>query len=264
MQSAGTVSMMEGLAIKKQDEKFGHTNRHSIFFGQTEISYTINHCDRKTLAIHVYPDGQVIVDAPKNASNQAIAEKVKKRASWIFKQRLQFEAYPPALPQRRYVSGETHRYLGRQYRLQINQGIMEQVKLMHGRLMVETVNPDKTEKVKTLLQDWYRLRARAVFLERYGFCVRQVAQLGIEHQKGFQLRFMSKRWGSCTNQGNIILNPELIAAPKDCLDYVITHELCHLKERNHSPVFYKLLTAVMKDWELRRKRLNEMVEVRFV
>jgi len=75
---------------------------------------------------------------------------------------------------------------------------------------------------------------------------------------------MPKRWGSCTSQGNIILNPELIAAPKDCIDYVITHEFCHLKERNHSQSFYKLLTSMMKDWELRRKRLNEMVEVRFL
>jgi predicted metal-dependent hydrolase len=75
---------------------------------------------------------------------------------------------------------------------------------------------------------------------------------------------MPKRWESCTGQDNIILNPELIAAPKDCIDYVITHELCHLKVRNQSPAFYKLLAAVMKDWELRRKRLNEMVEVRFV
>ena len=256
--------MMGVTAMKKQDKQAIYSNQQSVFFGQTEICYGVNYCDRKTLAIHVYPDGQVKVDAPKNASNQAIADKVRKKAPWIFKQKLQFESYPPALPQRQYISGETHRYLGRQYLLQINQGIMEQVKLMHGRLIVETVNPDKTEKIRTLLQDWYRLRAKAVFSERYDVCVRQVARLGIEHQKGFQLRFMSKRWGSCTNQGNIILNPELIAAPKDCIDYVITHELCHLKERNHSSAFYKLLSAVMKDWELRRKRLNEMVEVRFV
>jgi len=224
----------------------------------------VNTSDRKTLAIHVYPDGQVMVDAPMTASHAAIAAKVKKKAPWIFKQQLQFAAYPPALPQRRYVSGETHRYLGRQYRLQINQGLVDQVKLVHGRLLIETPTPNNPEKVRTLLQDWYRLRAKAIFAERYALCVKQVAKLEIQHQQGFQLRFMSNRWGSCTAQGNIILNPELIAAPKDCIDYVITHELCHLRERNHSQAFYKLLSVVMKDWELRRKRLNEMVEVRFV
>lgn len=238
--------------------------KQSVLFGQTEIIYRVNACDRKTLAIHVYPDGQVVVDAPMTASHEAIAAKVKKKAPWIFKQQLQFEAYPPALPQRRYVSGETHRYLGRQYRLQVNQGLVDQVKLVHGRLLVETPTPNNTEKVKTLLQEWYRLRAKAVFAERYDLCVRQVAKLAIQHQQGFQLRFMSKRWGSCTAQGKIILNPELIAAPKDCIDYVITHELCHLKERNHTQAFYKLLSAMMKDWESRRKRLNEMVEVRYI
>ncbi|CCE23755.1 M48 family metallopeptidase [Methylotuvimicrobium alcaliphilum] len=237
---------------------------HSILFGQTEIVYSVNACDRKTLAIHVYPDGRVIVDAPRNAGQEAIAEKVRKRATWIFKQKLQFEAYPPILPQRRYVTGETHRYLGRQYRLWVKPGAVDQVKLMQGRLIIETAHPDNTEKVKTLLQDWYRFRAQAIFSERYAVCVRHVVRLGIEHDRGIQLRFMSKRWGSCTAQGTIILNPELIAAPKDCIDYVITHELCHLKERNHSQAFYKLLSAVMRDWELRRKRLNEMVEVRFV
>lgn len=238
--------------------------KQSVLFGQTEITYGVNACDRKTLAIHVYPDGQVMVDAPMTASHAAIAAKVKKKASWIFKQQLQFATYPPALPQRRYVSGETHRYLGRQYRLQVNQGLVDQVKLVHGRLLVETPTPNNTEKVRTLVQDWYRLRAKAVFLDRYALCVKQVAKCDIHHQQGFQLRFMPNRWGSCTAQGNIILNPELIAAPKDCIDYVIMHELCHLKERNHSQAFYKLLSVVMKDWELRRKRLNEMVEVRFV
>ena len=249
---------------KESNEKEYQGKQRSVFFGQTEITYTVNFCERKTLAIHVYPDGNVIVDAPIAATNQAIADKVKKRAPWIFKQKLKFEAYPPALSQRQYVSGETYRYLGRQYRLKVTEGNDGRVKLLYGYLSIEANDPENRLRVKTLLQQWYRLIAREVFSERYEFCAQQAVKLGIEHHQGIQLRFMPKRWGSCTGQGNIILNPELIAAPKDCIDYVITHELCHLKERNHSQAFYKLLTSVMKDWELRRKRLNEMVEVRFI
>lgn len=257
--------MMYGsLMMKKSNEKAYQGRQSSVFFGQTEINYAVNFCDRKTLAIHVHPNGQVIVDAPVAATTQAIADKIKKRAPWIFKQKLKFESYPPALSQRQYVSGETHRYLGRQYRLKLMKEKNENVKLFHGHLTIETNDPENPLRVKILLQQWYRLRARTIFLERYNFCVQQVAKLGIEHHLGIQLRFMPRRWGSCTGKGNIILNPELIAAPKDCIDYVITHELCHLKERNHSQAFYKLLASVMKDWELRRQRLNEMVEVRFV
>lgn len=236
----------------------------SVLYGQTTIFYVINYSDRKTLAIHVYPDGQVLVDAPKETGVEVIANKVKNRASWIFKQKRLFESYPPALPQRQYVSGETHRYLGRQYRLKVIKGMAEEVKLFRGRLLIETLHPDNSEKVRVMLQEWYRIKAKAIFSERYALCVQQVSKLGIEHNLGFQIRFMPKRWGSCTSNGNIILNTELMAAPKDCIDYVITHELCHLREHNHSQAFYHLLTSVMKDWELRRKRLNEMVEVKFV
>jgi predicted metal-dependent hydrolase len=237
---------------------------HSVLFGETEIRFSLNFIDRKTLAIHVYPDGSVNVNAPLSAELEKIYDKVKKRAPWILKQQRQFETYPPMLPARRYVSGETHRYLGRQYRLKIMAGDSETVKLTRGGLQVETQNPQDNSRVQRLLQAWYRSKALTVFTERYSQCVQHVERLGIYHNKGFQLRFMSKRWGSCTGNGTIILNPELIAAPKDCIDYVITHELCHLKEHNHGQAFYYLLTAAIKDWELRRKRLNELVEVRFV
>ncbi len=238
--------------------------KQSVLFGQTEITYTVKTSDRKTLAIHVYPNGDVLVDAPLAASLMAIAQKVKKRASWIFKQQLQFAAYPPVMPERRYVSGESYRYLGRQYRLLIKEGVREHVKLINGRIVVETVNPENPKKIKALLVYWSRSRAQIIFSERYHVCVQLVAKLDIEHYQGFQLRVMPKRWGSCSSQGNIMLNPELIAAPKECIDYVITHELCHLKISNHSQAFYKLLAKVMGDWERRRKRLNESVEVRFV
>ncbi|MEI8207837.1 MAG: SprT family zinc-dependent metalloprotease [Methylococcales bacterium] len=233
--------------------------KQSVLFGQTEITYTVKTSDRKTLAIHVYPNGDVLVDAPMTASLMAIAQKVKKRASWIFKQQLQFVAYPPVMPERRYVSGESYCYLGRQYRLLIKEGVREHVKLINGRIVVETVNPENPKKIKALLVYWSRSRAQIIFSERYHVCVQLVAKLDIEHYQGFQLRMMPKRWGSCSSQGNIMLNPELIAAPKECIDYVITHELCHLKIRNHSQAFYKLLAKVMGDWERRRKRLNESV-----
>ena len=75
---------------------------------------------------------------------------------------------------------------------------------------------------------------------------------------------MAKRWGSCSRAGRILLNPELVTAPKDCIDYVIVHELCHLKEHNHSPAYYRLLDRVMPSWQERKRRLDQTVEVRGV
>jgi len=239
------------------------TATHSVLFGETEIWFSLNYVDRKTLAIHVYPDGNVGVDAPMMASLEQIYGKVKKRASWIIKQQIQFKRYPPVLPERRYVSGETHRYLGRQYRLKVENGDKNTVKLKFGILSIQT--PDhSTQHVRKILQAWYYAKAQTVFTDRYKVCLQNLERLGIIHNSGFQLRYMSKRWGSCAGTGNISLNPELIAAPKECIDYVITHELCHLKEHNHGPAFYRLLTVAMSDWEQRRKKLNELVEVRFI
>ena len=183
---------------------------HSVLFGETEISFSLSYVDRKTLAIHVYPDGKVGVDAPFSTNIEKVYCKVKKRASWILKQQPKFESYPAPLPERRYVSGETHRYLGRQYRLKVIEGLGEAVKMTRGMLQVETHNPKDSLRVQRLLQAWYRSKALIVFTERYTQCAQRVERLGIYHDKGFQLRFMSKRWGSCTGKGTITLNRELI------------------------------------------------------
>lgn len=234
----------------------------SIQFGNTIIHYTVNSSQRKTLAIHVHPNGLVTVDAPITASQESIAEKVKKRASWICKQKLGFDAFPPPLTERKYVSGESHRYLGRQYRLMIVPSGIDTVKLIQGRLFVNSTDADNSLKSQRLVQQWFRNRANAVLMERYEICRNQLEKLGIQHSGGFELRHMPKRWGSCTPQGKILLNPLLITASKDCIDYVITHELCHLKERNHGPAFFKILTSAMNDWELRKQRLNKTIGMR--
>ena len=187
---------------------------HSVLFGEIEIRFSLNYADRKTLAIHVYPDGHVSVDAPLSADIEKVYGKVKKRASWILKQQRQFESYPAPLPERRYVSGESHRYLGRQYRLKIIAGDRETVKLTRGNLQIETRDSQDGLRVQRLLQVWYRSKALIVFAERYAQCVQCVEQLGIYHDKGFQFRFMSKRWGSCTGKGMIILNPEINCRPQ--------------------------------------------------
>jgi len=75
---------------------------------------------------------------------------------------------------------------------------------------------------------------------------------------------MHKRWGSCTKEGKIMLNPMLVSAPKDCIDYVIIHELCHIRIHNHSPSFYKLLETVIPDWQTRKDYLNTRIELRGV
>jgi predicted metal-dependent hydrolase len=238
------------------------TDIHRVPYGSQNITFALEYSPRKTLAIEVHPDRSIIVKAPTDASIESIESKVIHRAAWIAKQQRQFTKYAPTLPAPECVSGEGYRYLGRQYRLKLIDSEREQIRLWQGRLEVSTPTPRDREHVERSISNWFRDRATLVFGERYQYCLKLVAPYEFTHDRGFELRTMSKRWGSCTPNGKIFLNPLLVSATKDCIDYVIVHELCHLRFPNHSSSFYRLLTRMMPDWIDRQQKLNSQVELR--
>ena len=227
-------------------------------YGRKRIEFQLLYSDRKTLAIDVHPNLSVVVTAPKDADDVAVEQKMHKRAAWIVQQQRFFENYLPPIPPRRYISGESHRYLGRQYRLRVHKSNKESVKMSRGQINVYLTDPSKKSRIKTLVVGWFRQRAEIVFRELFDNMVTKAKRHGITADN-FEIRRMKNRWGSCTQESRILLNPDLIIAPKPCIEYVIVHELCHLKEHNHGPRFYRLLNTLMPDWEKRRERLNDCV-----
>ena len=227
----------------------------AVQWGCTRINYVYRYAERKTLAITVHPDLQVTVSAPHGSDPEIIREKVHKRGAWIRKQWREFELYLPKQPPRRYVNGESHRYLGRQYRLRAEQGDKDSVKCLRGYFRVTSRSEPSPDQSKRMLERWYRDHAERIFGNRLEACHDRAQREGIPRPT-LTIRRMQKRWGSCSTDGSITLNLELIKAPKDCIDYVIMHELCHLKEAHHGPRFWVLLGRVMPDFEVRRKRLN--------
>jgi predicted metal-dependent hydrolase len=240
------------------------TDIHCVPYGSQNITFALEYSPRKTLAIEVHPDCSILVKAPTGETIEAISAKVSHRACWIAKQQRQFDRYAPLLPAPEYISGEGYRYLGRQYRLKLIEGSIDRIRLWQGRLEVITYPPFDSTRVERMISNWFRDRAFAIFQEQYKYCTQLVSVYGIDHLSGFELRSMSKRWGSCTPSGKIFLNPLLVRASKDCIDYVIIHELCHLRFPNHSTSFYKLLEIVLPDWSDRKARLNSQVELRAV
>lgn len=236
----------------------GHARQLAIQYGRRRIEFQLSYSARKTLAIDVHPDLSVMVTAPKDADDSAVEQKIHKRAGWIVQQQRFFENYLPPIPPRQYVSGESHRYLGRQYRLRVHEGDKDAVRMSRGQINVCLADPSKKPRIKTLVVGWFRQRAEAVFRELFDAMVSKAERHGITADD-FEIRRMKNRWGSCTSEGRILLNPDLIIAPKQCIEYVIVHELCHLQEHNHGPAFYRLLQALMPDWEQRRERLNGCV-----
>lgn len=226
----------------------------TVTYGRDTIRYEVRFlASRRTLAIEVHPDSRVLVRAPVGCPEVLIAERVQKRAAWISRQLAEFERYRPRTPARQYVSGESHLYLGRQYRLKVLQGEAASVKLARGQLLVSLPGDPDPDRVKALLHRWYLDRARAVFNAVLDATVRHFK--GVEHPR-LIVRAMQSRWGSLSRAGSMTLNVSLVRAPRACIEYVVTHELCHTKHRDHDTRFFKLLRQVMPDWEKRKQRLE--------
>lgn len=233
--------------------------QYSMDYGKHSISYTVVRRARKTLEIAVEPNSTVSIAAPVSASSESIAAKVRKRAPWILAQQRYFDQFNPRTPARRYVSGETHLYLGRQYRLKLVRSQSTSVKLMRGVIEIQCAHPESSDETRALLDNWYKAKARTKFLERIEECLGRFSRPAAVTPVGLTVRVMRKRWGSMSRGGRLSLNPRLIQAPTDAIDYVITHELCHRLEPSHSPGYFRILKRAMNDWEARKKRLEKIL-----
>lgn len=229
---------------------------YSLSYGRTRIDYSVVRRERATLEIAVEPDTQVVVAAPEAASAEEIQAKIRKRAAWILRQQNYFQQFLPRTPERRFLAGETHLYLGRQYRLKIFDSDEEHVKLKRGFLSVFTRSPDSVERARALVEGWYRDKAKVRVPERLEECIKRFTAPERMRPKRLIFRTTRTRWGSMSSAGSLLINPKLLQAPVDAIDYVITHELCHLREPHHGPAFYELLGRVLSDWERRKERLE--------
>lgn len=227
--------------------------KHHITFGSKKIDFDLIYNGRKTLGITVTPEMNIVVKAPANASLIKIKEKIRKKAPWIIKQQGYFLPFHPKSPAKKYVSGESHFYLGRQFRLSVKIGKTNSVHYKAGHLEVITTNKAKT---KDLVKLWYKHQAKTKFAEIAEPLIARFKRYKVE-PKGIYIQEMSKRWGSCTTKGRIILNTELIKAPKGCIEYVIIHELCHLVHHNHSGAFFALQNKMLPDWEKWKRKLEK-------
>lgn len=231
----------------------------TLSYGNSLIAFRLERRNRKTLAISVGPDAEVEVVAPANAPLEKVLEKVRKRARWIQRQQRFFIQFRPRTPERQYVAGETHLYLGRQYRLKVCQDIQQQVKLYRGRLVVQSAKPKSRDATRELVEQWYRDRARMKFQERLTICQDRFPDPETYQPARLIVMQLRQRWGSMTPSRKLILNKALVQASVDAIDYVITHELCHMRHDHHGTAFFGLLNRVMPDWERRKLRLEQQL-----
>ena len=227
----------------------------AVRYGGATITFELVPADRATLEIAVLPDGAVMVRAPRDAREDDVVARVARRARWILRQQSCFAQFQPRTPPRRYVGGETHLYLGRQYRLAVEQGDVDEVRLVAGWFRVTVARDPSPERVERLLVAWYAEKARRRLAERLEACWQRFPAGNLSRPR-LRLRRMHTRWGSMSAAGTLSLRPDLVQAPRECIDYVIIHELCHLAHGNHGPEFRALLERVLPDWEKRKHRLE--------
>ena len=229
--------------------------KHYIDFGSERIEYSLVFVDRKSLGITVTPDMEVSVKSPIDTPLEKISGIVRKKAPWILKQKRAFLAYYPKMPARRYVGGETHLYLGRQYRLLLHKNGTPSV-VLKGKFI--NIYCDNSEQAGELLNRWYQAHAEKKFQEIAKPIIERFTKYNV-NPSSIVIRQMPTRWGSCTPNGKIILNPELIKAPKGCIEYVITHELCHLIFHDHTQKFLDLQSREMPEWEKWKYKLERLL-----
>lgn len=206
----------------------------------------------RRLVIRITPEPVVEVRVPRGVRLDHALAWVESRRAWLERARLRMAAYPAPL---RFRSGEVHHVRGVPLKLRAQRG-SARVELQPGALVVRTPDPGDPAEVEDALRAYYRQLA----LEDIPARVRALARLmpGRAQPAGVRVRLMRRRWGTCRHDGLLTFSTLLARAAPAEVDYVIVHELCHLRHFHHGPLFHALLQRVLPDWNARRRRLERL------
>ena len=221
-----------------------------------ELAYTVKRSGkRRKLNITVERDRSVVVHAPADASDETIRRVVESKRQWIHEKIKHQQKYKnlPHPPGKELVNGESALYLGGQYRIEVVERGLEEIRFTR-RFIIPS---SRAGRKKSAMRDWYVARANEKILPRVR---RHAHQLGVEY-RGAKIVDNSYRWGSCTVKDSVNFNWRLIKAPMFVIDYVIVHELAHLIEANHTPRFWNIIRAQIPKTEKARDWLSENGQV---
>jgi len=229
---------------------------NSIYLLKThdrDITIDMQYGFRKRLTLTVYPDQRIVARIPYGFPKRKIEEYFNKKIRWMLKHLDHFEQHPPE-SEKKYVPGEIFKYLGEKYYLKLEQGTSK-VTLKEKDLVLKVKDKGDIQIKKTVLDNWYRKEAVRILTPLFDQWMERLDYMKLPQAT---LRFykMKRRWGSCSAKGVITLNTELIKKNPELIDYVIIHEICHLKIPAHNKEFYNLVESVLPDWKERRRALN--------
>jgi hypothetical protein len=222
------------------------------------IEFRIVYSKRRTLGISVLPDSSVIVRAPFRTSLKTISRIVREKAAWIIKHRDSYRQKENKKLNGTFSMGTKQLFRGKECLLQIIQSKKPFVRFNENAIEVGLDKTDDAQAVKKLLYKGYKGAASRTFPEKLAILLK-IHEGKMFQPTGLVIRSMKSRWGSCSRKGKITLSTELIKLPDIFIEYVIIHELCHLKHHNHGKEYYKLLSELFPEWKTVRKDLREYI-----
>ena len=212
---------------------------------------------RRTASICVKADNTVIVSVPALLSQKKINQLVQEKSDWIQRRlKINHEMRQKFKP-KAYVSGEALPYLGRNYRLQLIEGVLKPASLSRGRLVVQIPPLDsgelRTAHIVEQLTNWYQKQALNHLTEKTEYFAESIGVTPAD----IRVKSYKSRWGSCHVDGRIFYNWRIIMAPHAVIDYLVVHELCHLIHHNHSREFWQQVESAMPDYRAAKAWLKE-------
>lgn len=211
---------------------------------------------RKRLSLSLQADGNALLQVPLKTPVREIDAMLARHQQWLLERRQQLQRHQRQNPPPQMVSGQRLPYLGGHIELALRQRPGRTDVQLQGQTLTLGLADTSSEQVAKKLTAWYHKEAQQRLPPRLAYWSQQLSWVGATPP--LRLRRMRSRWGSCSADGRICLNSELIKLDMDLIDYVVVHELCHLQHFDHSPRFYGLMTIVLPDWQDRRRRLHQL------
>lgn len=223
------------------------------------FEYEIIKKKNKNISIRIAPDGVVRVTSPSFVTDSYIHEVVYKRADWILSNIENIKEAARGVLNRRYSRGDRVVYLGKEYNLKVIEEVEAENRIrFDGEDFEVHVDPEGEEEerersIREGLTQWYRHEAFRKLKERTRF-YSEILKL---YPNNIKVKEQKSLWGSCSSKDNINFNWKLIMAPQAVLDYIVVHELCHLRHRDHSKSYWNLVEGIIPDHKEKRKWLKE-------
>jgi predicted metal-dependent hydrolase len=224
-----------------------------------DLEYKVVYSRRRTIGISVHPDSSVFVRVPYLTSMKTITKIVNEKYDWVIKHRDNYRNLDNSNLKRSYADGESHLFMGKELVLKIERSNRLYVRFHENLIEIGIDKNYGPEAIRKILYAGYKIEAGKHF-------PLVMNKMLTEHQShgfkptGLVIRTMKRRWGSCSSKGLITLSTELIKLSDLYIEYVILHELCHLRHHNHGPLFYKLLSEVFPEWKAVRKELRRYIQ----